>query len=473
MTGSSDKPGAGAAAADVATALGVLAALVLACTGSYRDVIAGAIVSIGWEHAAFAAAAVTAIRHAARPRPSIVASARRWKAGVIGRPAIADALLAFWLTRPAVVAVGLLGTVTLGLAAGAPAFASRNPLGALPARWDAQWYAGIAADGYQWRHSFDPQQNLAFFPAYPLLVRAAGVATGAFRTGVPPERRLARLTWCGLAISLASFFWGAWYFARLAREMLDPARARTALLLLSAYPFAVFFSAAYTESLFLLAALGTWFHFRRGDSLRASAWGLLAGLARPNGCFLSIPLGLLSIGMRDAPGPSGVTPRQPAVVRLAVAAMPGIGMLAFTVYLQQVTGIWFAWSKTHAAWGRVLGAGSPSAMFTGLGPEGLLAYAVDKPYDLLNALGLVAALALLRPLWRLSPAWAVFVIVSIAVPFSAGGLLSIGRLTSTLFPMFLAWAAVLPIGLAPAVVALLAMLQGLIAVLFYTWRGVY
>jgi hypothetical protein len=254
--------------------------------------------------------------------------------------------------------------------------------------------------------------------------------------------------------------------------MLDPARARTAVLLLSAYPFAVFFSAAYTESLFLLAALGAWFHFRRGDSLRASAWGLLAGLTRPNGCFLSIPLGLLAVGVRDAAGAQGAA-RRPALVRLAVAAMPGVGMLAFTAYLQHVTGIWFAWSKTHAAWGRVLGAGSPAAMFTGLGPEGLLAYAVDRPYDLLNALGLVAALALLRPVWRLSPAWAVFVIVSVAVPFSAGGLLSIGRLTSTLFPIFLAWAAVLPAALAPALIALLAMLQGLVAVLFYTWRGVY
>ena len=63
--------------------------------------------------------------------------------------------------------------------------------------------------------------------------------------------------------------------------------------------------------------------------------------------------------------------------------------------------------------------------------------------------------------------------IHLIVPFSAGGLLSIGRLTSTLFPMFLACAAVLPAALAPALIALLAMLQGLVAVLFYTWRGIY
>ena len=119
----------------------------------------------------------------------------------------------------------------------------------LPARWDAQWYAGIAAYGYEWRSSFDLQQNLAFFPAYPLLMRAAGAVTGAFRTGVPPDRRMARLTWCGLVISLAAFLWAAWYFASIARTMLGETRGLAALLLLSAYPFALFYSAAYTESL--------------------------------------------------------------------------------------------------------------------------------------------------------------------------------------------------------------------------------
>ena len=61
--------------------------------------------------------------------------------------------------------------------------------------------------------------------------------------------------------------------------------------------------------------------------------------------------------------------------------------------------------------------------------------------------GLLFALALLAAVWRLSPAWAAFVVVGVLVPLSAGGLLSMGRLTSTLFPLFLAAALVLPAGL--------------------------
>jgi Mannosyltransferase (PIG-V) len=473
MSSSAPIPGRIASAMDVAVAISGVLAFVLLCTGAFRDVVGGTVISIGWMHAAFAAAGLTAIRHAAFPRPTIAASFSRWCESVRQRPALADAMLAFWVTRPTVLLVGLLATATIGVAPAAKdaLLIERDPARGLPARWDAQWYAGLAAHGYEWQRSFDPQQNLAFFPAYPLLIRSLGVATGAFRAGTPPARLIARLTWCGLWISLFTFFWAARYFAKLAREMMDDTRARIALLLLSAYPFALFFSAAYTESLFLLTALGAWFHFRRGEHLAAAGWGLLAGLTRPNGCFLSIPLGLLALGVRDAPGDA--PPANGLWLRLLVAASPGLGMLLFTAYLYQMTGIWFVWSKTHAAWGRVLGNESQLSSFTGFGPAGLFGFATEYPYDLLNGLGLLFALLPIRTLWRFSPAWAVFVLVSVAVPLAAGGLLSMGRLTSTLFPIFLACGLSLSPRIAIGATAGFAILQGLLAALFYTWRGMY
>jgi Mannosyltransferase (PIG-V) len=472
MTRASGEPGPLASTMDVAVAVCAAVAVILLCTGHYRDVIGGVAISIGWAHAAFAAAAIAAIRHAALPRPSMLASLRRWRDAVESRPGLTDAMLVFWLTRPTVLFVGLVATATIGLAPGArDALPSRDLVQELPARWDAQWYAGLAAHGYEWQRSFDPQQNLAFFPAYPLLIRGLGVATGAFRAGVPPERQIEWLTWCGLLISLVTFFWAASYFARLAREMMEDSRARAGLLLFAAYPFALFFSAAYAESVFLLMALACWFHLRRGEHLAAGAWGLLAGLTRPNGCFLSIPLGLIALGVRDAPG--GEASDHFRVRNLIVAAMPGIGMLIFTAFLYQMTGIWFAWSKTHAAWGRVLGSEPSLSGFTGFGPAGLLGFAAEHPYDLLNALGLLFAVLPILSVWRLSPAWAAFVLINVAVPLSAGGLLSMGRLTSTLFPLFLACGASMPPRLATATTVGFAIMQGLLAALFYTWRGVY
>ena len=83
-------------------------------------------------------------------------------------------------------------------------------------------------------------------------------------------------------------------------------------------------------------------------------------------------------------------------------------------------------------------------------------------------------MALVWPVWRrLGAAWALFVLANLFAPLSAGGLLSLGRLTSTLFPLFLALAAVLPSRSAIVVSAGFGLLQGLLAALFYTWRAVY
>jgi hypothetical protein len=55
----------------------------------------------------------------------------------------------------------------------------------------------------------------------------------------------------------------------------------------------------------------------------------------------------------------------------------------------------------------------------------------------------------------------------------AGGVLSMGRLTSTLFPLFLVLALVLPRrAVAPLIIAF-AVAQGFAATLFFTWRPLF
>ncbi len=62
--------------------------------------------------------------------------------------------------------------------------------------------------------------------------------------------------------------------------------------------------------------LGAWYHLRRDERWPAFGWGLLAGLTRPNGCLLSIPLALL--------GARAAVARRPAAAagRAAGAAWP-------------------------------------------------------------------------------------------------------------------------------------------------------
>lgn len=478
------------------------AAIALAIFGAFREYLFGALVSVRWTHAVFAALAVVAVRHALTPRPTLLHTARRGFESVRARPALSDAALAFVLTRPAVLLVGLLALSAIGAPPSAAGSIGRDPLATLPDRFDAGWYAGIADEGYEWQHRFDRQQNLAFFPAYPLLMRAAGAAIGATDRTLNRDTRLLRYQWAGLFVSLAAFFWAAWYLSRIARDLLGEERATTAVLLLAAYPFAIFYSAAYTESLFLLAALGAWYHFRRAEWMRAALWGLVAGLSRPNGFMLSAALGLLALGAADArsagspeglhyDGDSSGRPlvaqafrpaKRPAgspegrydrhtAIQLAVAAMPVVGMLLFTLYVYQRTEIWFAWARMHGAWGRSFSVGTLTPV--GSAP-GLLQLAMAYPFQALNTLGLSFALAMAWPVWRkLGAAWAAFILLNILPPLLSGGVLSMGRLTSTLFPLFLALAAIVPPRAAMAIAAAFGILQGFAAALFFTWRELF
>jgi hypothetical protein len=396
----------------------------------------------------------------------------------------------------------LFSVLTIGLSAKPGFVVSREPLSNLPARFDAGWYGDIALDGYTWDHTFQRQRNIAFFPALPMLMRPVGVLFGMNDPSVPRERRMLRALWAGTVLSLIAFLWALYYVARLATDLVGAEYADAATLLLSAYPFALFYNVPYTESLFLLGAAGAAYHFLRRQWLASSCFGLLVGLTRPNGCFVSIPLAILAVqqivqswrGLKTAPyilwtgsrisdpasripDPASriSDPGRVAALRLVVAAMPTIGMLIFTVYLFKLTGVWFAWARSHEAWGRTYHGLDPfMTAFGWLWNEPFLQVIGNIPFNALNTLGLLFALALTYPVFRrLGIAWGIFVLANVVPPLFAGGVLSMGRLSATLFPLFLALAAIVPRRNVPAWVAAFAVGQGLCTTLFFTWRELF
>ena len=165
-----------------------------------------------------------------------------------------------------------------------------------------------------------------------------------------------------------------------------------------------------------------------------------------------------------------------AVIALGVAAMPGIGMLLFTVYLHQLTGgVWFAWARSHEAWGRSYAGLEPLVhLAQRLRDEPFLPLVLNDPFNALNAVGVLFALALTYSVFRrVGVAWGVFVLISLLPPLFAGGLVSMGRLTSTLFPLFLALAAVLPPRAVPVWATVFGIGQGFAATLFFTWHALF
>ena len=406
------------------------------------------------------AAVLLLLRHVVQRQPSVVSRV----AGILERARHSVALQAVWpivfASRLGVLAIGFLGIALLGYAPDTPPYRIyNNDLLDMPARWDTGWYMGIATSGY----AFDPaateaMQNVAFFPLYPMLMHYVAATMGR------------HVIWAGVAISCVAFLWAAIYLYKFATTRLDAEVAATAVALLAAYPFALFFSAAYTESLFLLTIVATCFHFERDQLWKAAAWGLAAGLTRPNGCFLSIVLALLVL--RDYPTASWRNLGR----RVMVAAAPGIGMLIFSTYIYELTGDPFQWAAQHAAWGRMYrGVGAlVTDRLDFIQANGLYDYASTMWLDMINVGAVVFALGSVWPVYRrFGVPYAALILVNVLPPLSFGGVLSMGRLTSVLFPTFLWLGAVIPANQRSSWLVGFAMLQALFAVAFFTWRPLY
>jgi hypothetical protein len=474
-----ERPPRWALVADAAAALLLAGGAFVSIAGRSFLIAAGQLVLPPAGFLLFAGAALALIRHVARPRPGAHRSLALVRRHIRSRPHAAAALTAFLTTRPMVFLVGYLAVVTVGVPARVGFTLSADPLENLPARFDAGWYSDIAYGGYYWDRQFGRQRNIAFFPAMPLLMRPVGVALGMRVPGVPRDRRVLRALWAGVIVSLAAFALALVYLSRLSDRLGGPDAARAAPLLLAAYPFAVFFSVPYSESIFLLGSVAAFHHFHREEWLRAAGFGLLAGLSRPNGCLLSVPLAMLAVAQVAAasrtawfrPSRAWLRPLGP---RLAAAAAPGVAMLAFTAYLYALTHVPFAWARMHAAWGRTWGTG-PLVSGWNLLLEHGLAGAVERiPFDTANTAGAVFAAALIVPVARLlGPAYAAFVLLNLLPPVLAGGALSLGRLTSTLFPIFIALAMLVPRRSVAGWAAAFALLQGFTATLFFTWRELF
>ena len=414
-------------------------------------------------------AASVAVRHLAWPRPPLPLRFLAAVRALSRSAALRRVLPPFLATRGAVLFTGMLAVLTIGFPDGDPPVRiAESEVVNLPLRWDAGWYLDVAVHGYRWSPAAEGQQNVAFFPAFPALMSLGAALVNA---GNEPEGLGARLNneryfvlhvAAGLFIALGAFLWGLAYVYRLAREDLDDRSATSAILLLCAFPFAVFYGAPYSENLFLLATAAAFFHTRRGDWGAACTWGALAGLTRPNGFALCVPLALLALRARARP------PR----AWLAAAAPLG-GLAAFSLYLLVHTGNPLAWLDAHGAWGRSTSVTNmllavPLEFRSG---EVLYNRTLGEPLRWLDGGAALLALALAVPLTRrLGWAYGSWGVVNLALAIGSGGLLSVGRLVSTLFPLFIYLGARLTPGQSVLAAAVCATLQGFGAVLFYTWR---
>jgi hypothetical protein len=283
-------------------------------------------------------------------------------------------------------------------------------------RADGNWYMSIAQLGYERRpYSAERQANWAFFPAYPLLLRAVARLTG--------EMPLTAVMLSTLLLLPALFL--------LHRTALafgsDAATADRTVFYVAAFPVSYFFSLPLTESLFLLLTVGSFYAAKRERWLVAGLLGAVASATRVTGVLLFPALALLYWETYRT-----LKPRLNFLPLLLIPA----GLLSFMFFLYRTTGNAFAFRDiTVEAWGR-----RPQFFLTTLLSYLAHPLFIAEPWDfrLLNFLAASAALAcglvlLKRRDWSL----ACYALASTLVALSNSLLHSQARYAMVVFPAFM------------------------------------
>jgi hypothetical protein len=286
-------------------------------------------------------------------------------------------------------------------------------------RGDGSWYMSIAKGGYE-RRAFtaDVQRNWAFFPLFPLVLRAASHLTG-------------ELPLTGIALSHLFFFFALLLLHRTALLFgLDADDARRTVFYIAAFPVSYFFSLLITESLFLLLTVGGFYAAKREHWLAAGLLGALASATRATGILLLPALALVYWETYRT-----LKPRLNFLPLLLIPA----GLLSYMYFLREITGNPFAFRDILVAWGR-----KPRFFLATLYDyvSDPLLLAIPWDFRLVNFLCASTALACgAALLWRRSWSLAFYTLAATFVTLTSGMLQSQARYAMLVFPAFMALAA--------------------------------
>jgi hypothetical protein len=216
--------------------------------------------------------------------------------------------------------------------------------------WDAGWFLRVAVDGYPEGYTYSATgqlegNELAFFPVYPMLIRAGAAL------GVDPGAAALTVAW------LASV--GAAVALHLLGTSLYGKRAGWALVAVCcSAPASVVLSMAYSESLFIALVAGMFAAAHRRVWWAAGLLGLLTALSRPTGAAAALGLAVAAVlALRHDDG-------QPKWKPLTAAAVALAGVPLYLGWVAYRVGDLTAWFKIQTAgWGTSFDYGTSTGQF--------------------------------------------------------------------------------------------------------------
>ncbi|MGH8906260.1 MAG: mannosyltransferase family protein [Egibacteraceae bacterium] len=317
------------------------------------------------------------------------------------------------------------------------------------AEWDGQWYLSAAVEGYPAVvPAVDGQavdSSLAFFPVYPMAIRAVSTVTGLS----PPV--------ASVLVALVGGLAAAVLLRLLVGRLCGQQVADRAVLLFCFFPGSVVLSMAYSESLMLTATMLCLLMLLDRRWVSAGVTGALATASRPNAiavCACCLYRAAQAV-RRDRDWRALIAPL------LAPA-----GFVGFMLFLWARTGEPFVWFRVQReGWQERFDGGRRAfqeILIVTRDPAG--ATNTTK----LQVIGLLFTLVALYLLWRWRPP-AVIVIYTIAVLVLCIGSWNLGarpRFVLTAFPLIVAVARVTRDRWFAAVLGVSAIAMFVLAVLY-------
>lgn len=282
------------------------------------------------------------------------------------------------------------------------------------ARWDSGWYLNITFNNLRNSEGFT---NLAFYPLYPFIIRAGNYFLFNFQGH--------RTTFIFVAVIVSNLaFLGALLILRkiLLRVGFSEKFARGTLWLLLITPFSFYFSAVYTEGVFLFLVLATvWFCLEKRWLLCAVTAALLM-VSRPVAQLVIIPVAISYLVQNKS------RIHWKDVLGFALVPMVTFGYV-WTLYL--LSGDWLMVFNSHNSWGHQ--ASTPWSVLMKIDPTYLI-----NSYVNISMVIMVTALLLLA-LWRHPlKEWSLFGLFLVFTPLFLGVSHSLGRYTVTSFTAMIA-----------------------------------
>lgn len=303
--------------------------------------------------------------------------------------------------------------------------------------WDGGHFLTIAQYGY--RENF----QYAFFPFYPLVIKAFYQITQNYLGAA-------------ILISVASAFLGMQLLYRLIVLDFDKKMAEKVTFSLLIFPTSFYFITAYSEGLFFLLVVSSFYFLRSKRILLAGITAALASATRVVGIALIAAL-IIDIWTRE-----GINKKNWYIL----LSLLGISLYCWYLFNQTSDPFYFISAQTH--WQRTLT--SPAVSFwetiRSLATPGFITENFNAFLDLLFAifgLGMV-----LRSFRFLPVAFGIFAVVSVLLPLFTPSLSSVPRFLLPIFPMFILIAGIKNKYIAYGYQLISIMLLAVFTVLFFS-----